>query len=100
MRSPDCNVVLHAHHCEWTCTCVHLLGRALCGSAADLLYCLATGQLHPRFRSKTSTHLYSSAVGVQVTNKLLLACSLSFAFMVVEVVGGFYAGRCAFHRLL
>jgi hypothetical protein len=38
-------------------------------------------------------------VRVQVTRKLLLACSLSFAFMIVEVVGGFYAGRCApLHR--
>ena len=31
----------------------------------------------------------------QVTKKLLLACSLSFAFMIVEVVGGYFAGRCA-----
>lgn len=32
---------------------------------------------------------------LQVTRKLLIACSLSFAFMIVEVVGGYFAGRCA-----
>jgi hypothetical protein len=37
---------------------------------------------------------------MQVTRKLLIACSLSAGFMVVEVIGGFYAGRCATHRTL
>lgn len=32
---------------------------------------------------------------VQVTKKLILACSLAFAFMIFECVGGYFAQRCA-----
>ena len=37
---------------------------------------------------------------LQVTKKLMLACSLSASFMVIEVIGGFFAGRYALHPSL
>ena len=34
----------------------------------------------------------------QVTKKLVLACGLAFAFMLFEIVGGYFAHRCCYNH--